>query len=121
MAHFTRGKCAVCVRYPVLTDILTSEPMDERSKLQVAGNYRHLVGCLIGVVKSFAIGPPEEQQSGARFLIVYSANVQGCVARCILGVHVGSVKQQVLQMLYKSITAGLKHKNARGLTRVELR
>lgn len=47
--YLTRRKCCHAC-YRLLTHILAPESMDERGQLQVAGNYRHLVRCLISVV-----------------------------------------------------------------------
>lgn len=81
--------------------------MDERRQFQVASNDGHLVRCLIGIIESFAIGSAEEEQTGARFLIIDSANVKRRVTRRVLGVHVGAVKEQILQMLHQSVATSL--------------
>lgn len=42
------------------------------------------------------------------YLVVESAHVQGGVSRCVLGAHVGSVEQQVFQMLHMAVATSLK-------------
>lgn len=44
------------------------------------------------------------------YLVVEGTDVQGCVARGILGTHVGPIEQQVLQMLHVPKAAGLRRR-----------
>lgn len=94
-------------RRALLTDVLASEAVDERGEIEIARYDGHLVRRLVGEIERLAIGAAEQEQPGARLLVVDGAHVQGRVARRVLPVHVGTVKQQVLQMLHEPVAARL--------------
>lgn len=41
------------------------------------------------------------------YLVVEGTHMQGSVSRCILGTHVSSIEQKMLQVLHMTITACL--------------
>ena len=84
--------------------------MDQRGQVEISGDDGHLVRRLIREIEGLAVGAAKQQQPGTGLLIVDGADVQRRVARRILGVHVGSVEEQIFQMLDQSIAARLCHK-----------
>jgi hypothetical protein len=94
-----------------LTDFIVLKWMDQRGQVEISGDDGHLVRRLIREIEGFAVGSAKQQKPGTGLLIVNGADVQRRVARRILGVHVGSVEEQILQMLDQSIAARLCHKS----------
>ena len=91
----------------VLTDIFTTEPVDEGSQIEIAGDDSHLVRRLIGKVKCLLIGATEEQEPGASVAVVNGANVQRRVTRRVLGVHLAAVEKKVLQVRNQPVSTRL--------------
>ena len=84
--------------------------LDHFGQLQVASNDGHLVRGLAGVVERRLVGAAKKQRSGAGLLVINGANVKWRVSAGVSGVHVGRVKEQPLQVLNKTVSAGLKLK-----------
>lgn len=53
----------------------------------------YLVRCLIGIVYGILVASSEQQDAGTVFEVVHGTHVERCVARGILGIHVGSIKK----------------------------
>lgn len=87
----------------MITNCIEAEGLEKARK-------SHLVRRLICVVQSSTVGTTEQKHSRARFLIVYCTHVQRSVATGIAAVHVGSVCQQVFQVMNQAVATGLQRK-----------
>ena len=58
-----------------LTNILRTVILYNFSKLQVASNHSHLVRRLVRIVQRVTFAPPEQKQTCAALLAVYSTDV----------------------------------------------
>lgn len=67
----------------------------KHSPLGATSTTSYLVGRLIGIVYSILVASSEQQDAGTVFQVVDGTHMERCVARGILGIHVGSVKEQV--------------------------
>lgn len=86
-----------------LTNILWAVTLYDLSKLQVASNHRHLVGCLVGIVECITFTAAKQKQTCTTLLAVHSTNVQWGVTRRVSCIHVCSVEQKLFKVLDQSI------------------
>lgn len=68
----------------------------------------YLVGRLIGIVYSVLVASSEQQDSSTVFQVVDGTDMERRVARGVLGVHVGSIKEQMFKVLNHLVAAGLR-------------
>lgn len=67
----------------------------KQSPLRATSITSYLVGRLIGIVYSILVASSEQQDTGTVFEVVDGTHMERCVARGILGIHVGSIKEQM--------------------------
>lgn len=82
-----------------LTDILRLVLLNDLGQLQVVGNDGRLVGGLTGKVEDGLVCSPHEQDPGTGLLVIDRTHVQWGVATGVLGIQVGRVGNQALQVL----------------------
>lgn len=92
-----------------LTNFFRLIIFNDLGQLHVPSDHRHLVGSLVRVIQAVLLRASEQQLAYARRVrVVHSAYVQRRVAGRVTRVHVGTVKEQVIQVLDQVVAAGLR-------------
>lgn len=92
-----------------LTNFFRLIILNDLGQLHVPSDHRHLVGSLVRVIQAVLLRASEQQLAYARRVrVVHSAYVQRRVAGRVTRVHVGTVKEQVIQVLDQVVAAGLR-------------
>lgn len=92
-----------------LTNFFRLIIFNDLGQLHIPSDHRHLVGSLVRVIQAVLLRASEQQLAYARRVrVVHSAYVQRRVAGRVTRVHVGTVKEQVIQVLDQVVAAGLR-------------